>query len=156
MLNESERYQDAANGLLVVFLFRMVSNSSWLSANKICSSSHSQNTTIPDCFYSYEDCKIYLVILTFANGNVLRKFFNHSSCSSIILGLFFFVLNSFERLLDTFCCLKLGFRSRAIKIAYCPWAIRENPASSAANQIARFIKTNACHIIIKYTVSFSF
>jgi hypothetical protein len=32
---------------------------------------------------------------------------------------------------------------------YCPWAIRENPASSAANQIARFIKTNACHIIKK-------
>jgi hypothetical protein len=60
------------------------------------------------------------------------------------LGLFFFVLNSFERLLDTFCRLKLGSRRRAIKIA---WAIRENPASSAANQIARFIKTNACHII---------
>jgi uncharacterized integral membrane protein len=63
------------------------------------------------------------------------------------LGLFFFVLNSFERLLDTFCRLKLGSRRRAIKIAYCPWAIRENPASSVANQIARFIKTNACHII---------
>jgi hypothetical protein len=62
------------------------------------------------------------------------------------LGLFFFVLNSFERLLGTFCRLKLGSRRRAIKIAYCPWAIRENPASSAANQIARFIKTNACHI----------
>jgi hypothetical protein len=27
-------------------------NSSWLSANKIYSSSHSQNTTVPDCFYS--------------------------------------------------------------------------------------------------------
>jgi hypothetical protein len=37
------------------------------------------------------------------------------------------------------------------KIAYCPWAIRENPASVAANQIARFIKTNACHIIIHFT-----
>jgi hypothetical protein len=66
------------------------------------------------------------------------------------LGLFFFVLNSFERLLDTFCRLKLGSRRMAIKIVYCPWAIRENPASSAANQIARFIKTNACHIIITY------
>jgi hypothetical protein len=43
---------------------------------------------------------------------------------------------------------KLGSRRRAIKIAYCPWAIQENPASSSANQIARFIKTNACHIII--------
>jgi hypothetical protein len=62
----------------------------------------------------------------------------------------FLRLNSFERLLDIFCCLKLGYRRRrrrAIKIPYCPWAIRENPASSAANQIARFIKTNACHII---------
>jgi hypothetical protein len=49
--------------------------------------------------------------------------------------------------------LKLGFRRRAIKIAYCPWAIRENPASSAANQIVRFIKTNACHIIITDIVS---
>jgi hypothetical protein len=67
-----------------------------------------------------------------------------------ILGLFFFVLNSFERLLDTFCRLNLGSRRRAIKIAYCPWAMRENPASSAANQIARFIKTNACHIIIRF------
>jgi hypothetical protein len=38
-----------------------------------------------------------------------------------ILGLFFFVLNSFERLLDIFCCLKLGSRRRAIKIAYYPW-----------------------------------
>jgi hypothetical protein len=65
------------------------------------------------------------------------------------LGLFFFVLNGFEKRLDTFCRLKLGSRRRAIKIAYCPWAIRENPASSAANQIARFIKTNACHIIIQ-------
>jgi hypothetical protein len=46
------------------------------------------------------------------------------------------VLNSFERLLDTFCRLKLGSRRRAIKITYCPWAIRENPVSSAANQIA--------------------
>jgi hypothetical protein len=87
----------------------------WLSGNKICSSSHSQNTTIPDCFNSYKHCNIYLVISTFANKNILRKFFNHR---------------------------------RAIKIAYCPWAIRENPASSAANQIAWFIKTNACHIII--------
>jgi hypothetical protein len=26
-----------------------MSNSCWLSANKICSSSQSQNTTIPDC-----------------------------------------------------------------------------------------------------------
>ena len=69
------------------------------------------------------------------------------------LGLFFFVLNSFERLLDTFCRLKLGSCRRAIKIAYCPWAIRENPASSAANQIARFIKTNACHIIINIPTS---
>jgi hypothetical protein len=48
--------------------------------------------------------------------------------------------------------LKLGSRRRAIKIVYCPWAIRENPASSAANQIARFIKTNACHIIILFIV----
>jgi hypothetical protein len=40
------------------------------------------------------------------------------------------------------------FSRRAIKIAYCPLAIRENPASSAANQIALFTKTNACHIII--------
>jgi hypothetical protein len=48
--------------------------------------------------------------------------------------------------------LKLGSRRRAIKIAYCPWAIRENPASSAANQIARFIKINACHIIIMLIV----
>jgi hypothetical protein len=67
------------------------------------------------------------------------------------LGLFFFVLYSFERLLDTFCRLKLGSCRRAIKIAYCPWAIRENPASSVANQIARFIKTNACHIIKLFT-----
>ena len=36
---------------------------------------------------------------------------------------------------------------RAIKFAYCPWAIRDNPAPSAANQIAPFAKTNACHII---------
>ena len=130
------------------FLFRMVSNSSWLSANKICSYSHSQDTTIPVCFYSYKHYKIYIVISTLANKNELIKFFNHSSCSFFILGLFFFVLNSFERLLDS---LKLGSRRRAIQIAYCPWAIRENPASSTANQIARFIKTNACHIL-KYVI----
>jgi hypothetical protein len=60
-----------------------MSNSCWLSANKICSSSQSQNTTIPDCLdtNSYKHCKIYLVISTFANINVLRKLFNHSSCS---------------------------------------------------------------------------
>jgi hypothetical protein len=32
------------------------------------------------------------------------------------LGLSFFVLNSFEKLLDTFCCLKLGSRRWAIKL----------------------------------------
>jgi hypothetical protein len=32
------------------------------------------------------------------------------------LGLFFFVLNSFERLLDTFCRLKFGSCRRAIKL----------------------------------------
>ena len=60
-----------------------VSDSSWPSANNFCSSLHSQNTTILDCFNSYTHCKIYiyLVISTFANRNVLRKFFNHSSCS---------------------------------------------------------------------------
>jgi hypothetical protein len=50
--------------------------------------------------------------------------------------------------------MKLGSRSRlaaswTIKIAR-GHAIRENPALSAANQIARFIKTNACHIINIY------
>ena len=109
-----------------------MSNSSWLSANKICSSSHSQNTTIPDCFNSYKHCKIYLVILTFANKNVLRKSFNRSSCSFPLF----------------FCCLKLGSRRRAITFTYRPRAIRGNPASSAANEIARVIKTNDFHINI--------
>jgi hypothetical protein len=59
-----------------------VSDSSWPSANNVCSSLHSQNTIILDCFNSYTHCKIYiyLVISTFANRNVLRKLFNHSSC----------------------------------------------------------------------------
>jgi hypothetical protein len=34
-----------------------------------------------------------------------------------------------------------------LRIAH-TWATRENPAPSAANQIAPFPKTNACHIII--------
>ena len=60
-----------------------VSDSSWRSGNNFCSSLHSQNPTTLDCFNSYTHCKIYiyLVISTFANRNVLRKFFNHSSCS---------------------------------------------------------------------------
>jgi hypothetical protein len=45
------------------------------------------------------------------------------------------------------------FPDRAINIAYCPWAIRENPALPTANQIAPFAKTNACHIVVKPNIS---
>jgi hypothetical protein len=40
------------------------------------------------------------------------------------------------------------FPDRAIKIVYFPWAITGKSCQSAANQIAPFAKTNACHIIM--------
>jgi hypothetical protein len=66
---------------LVVFFYLGWCQIPRLSANKICSSSQSQNTAIPDFFNSYKHFKIYIVISTFANKNILRKFFNHRRCS---------------------------------------------------------------------------
>jgi hypothetical protein len=84
----------------------------------------------------------------------MRKFFNRSSCSFSLFLVYFpwfwIVWKTFRHFLpfETSALVAGSQLRRAIKIAYCPWAIPENPASSAANQILRFIETNACHIII--------
>ncbi len=66
------------------------------------------------------------------------------------------ILNNFKTL---FLLFKTRLSSkqprRAIKLAYWPWAILENPAPSAANQIAPFAKTKASHIIIIFIIWFS-
>ncbi len=89
-------------------------------------------------------------------------FFNHRQ-QKLILRFFinpcpyfwfrFLRFDDFKQLLGIFqssetSSLSSQPRSRAIKIAYCQWAIRENPAPAAAKQIARFVKTNACQLLI--------
>ena len=137
----------------VVYFIQMMSSSSWLSANKIQSSSHIQNTTILDCLNNYKHCKIYLVISTFANEKAIEKVLTTEVAPFIYYRSIFLRFEQFERLLETFCRFETRLSQQArsfVDNKNCPWACNTRKSCLVSSQSNCAIHQNKCLPYNKY------